>query len=294
MPNIFLLSCLFASALSAPGHTIVKKSGNVPARPEDVRGPPYPLWHLEPLYVRKLPASSPQKRSAPEQEPEPEAQSVSHVQESHSVFSNLNGNKQGFSKQIEQVSKNGKLVSSVSQEEKEDAKAGQKPKHHKMTKLDIPELDIHQQFEDNGEEEEGEAPEVSNRVRFVKRNAGLEMPTAEDMAEYILSTGDQQTVAQLFEAMVEGGEMSEEQALVIVETVKALLDGAEQELEEEAMREMIVERKMEEAAAIEEAREEAEREAMYRRLVQASAASGQRSPRRKSDENLYQQLKGVM
>ena len=36
------------------------------------------------------------------------------------------------------------------------------------------------------------------------------------------------------------------------------------------MREMIVERKMEEAAAIEEAREEAEREAMYRRLVQAS------------------------
>ena len=120
MLNIFLLSCLIASTLSAPGHTIVKKSGNVPAvsfhhlsldddvtnhilqRPEDVRGPPYPLWHLEPLYVRKLPASSPQKRSAPEQEPEPEAQSVSHVQESHSVFSNLNGNKQGFSKQIEQ------------------------------------------------------------------------------------------------------------------------------------------------------------------------------------------------
>ena len=116
MLNIFLLSCLIASTLSAPGHTIVKKSGNVPAvsfnhlslddehyilqRPEHVRGPPYPLWHLEPLYVRKLPASSPQKRSAPEQEPEPE--SVAHVQESHSVFSNLNGNKQGFSKQIEQ------------------------------------------------------------------------------------------------------------------------------------------------------------------------------------------------
>ena len=40
------------------------------------------------------------------------------------------------------------------------------------------------------------------------------------------------------------------------------------------MREMIVERKLEEAAAMEEAREEAEREAMYRRLVQASAAKG--------------------
>ena len=37
--------------------------------------------------------------------------------------------------------------------------------------------------------------------------AGLEMPSAEDMAEYILSTGDQQTVATLIEAMVEGGEV---------------------------------------------------------------------------------------
>lgn len=75
-------------------HMIVQRSG------EDVRGPPYPLWHLEPLYVRKLPATNPQKRSTSEEEPEPE--SVSHVQESHSVFSNLNGNKQGFAKQIEQ------------------------------------------------------------------------------------------------------------------------------------------------------------------------------------------------
>ena len=65
-----------------------------------MRGPPYPLWHLEPLYVRKLPDTKPQKREAAEGEPE--ARSVSHVQEATSVFSNLNGNKQGFSKQIEQ------------------------------------------------------------------------------------------------------------------------------------------------------------------------------------------------
>ena len=122
------------------------------------------------------------------------------------------------------VSKNGQLVSSLTQEEKEDAKTGQKPRHHKMAKLDIPELDIHQQFEDNGEDEDDQ----DVRVNFVKRNvsvtylllnyftalcnfvtqAGLEMPTAEDMAEYILSTGDQQTVAQLIEAMVDGGEVS--------------------------------------------------------------------------------------
>ena len=63
------------------------------------------------------------------------------------------------------VSKNGQLVSSMSQEEKEDAKPGQKPRHHKMTKLDIPELDIHQQIEDNGEEDQDDV-----RSNYVKRN----------------------------------------------------------------------------------------------------------------------------
>ena len=64
------------------------------------------------------------------------------------------------------VSKNGQLVSSLTQEEKEEAKTSQKPRHHKMAKLDIPELDIHQQFEDNDEEDEDQ----DVRVNFVKRN----------------------------------------------------------------------------------------------------------------------------
>ena len=67
------------------------------------------------------------------------------------------------------VSKNGQLVSSMSQEEKEDAKPGQKPRHHKMTKLDIPELDIHQQIEDNGEEDD------DVRSNYVKRNVSVIM-----------------------------------------------------------------------------------------------------------------------
>ena len=62
-------------------------------------------------------------------------------------------------------SKNGELVSSRSQEEKEAAKPGQKPRHHKMTKLDIPELNIHQQMEDNGEDDV--------RSNYVKRNVSV-------------------------------------------------------------------------------------------------------------------------
>ena len=38
--------------------------------------------------------------------------------------------------------------------------------------------------------------------------SGLEMPSAEELARYILTTGDQQTVVTLIEAMVEGGEVS--------------------------------------------------------------------------------------
>ena len=62
-------------------------------------------------------------------------------------------------------------MSSISEEEKEDAKPGQKPRHHKMTELDIPELDIHQQFVDNGDEEDQDV-----RTNFVKRNVSVTIP----------------------------------------------------------------------------------------------------------------------
>merc|ERR1719445_1817964 len=105
-----------------------------------------------------------------------------------------------------------------------------------------------------------EGQEVRNNL--VKRNVGLRLPSAEEMARYILTTGDQQTVVQLIEAMVEAEELSEEQALLYVETVKAILDTAEKELEEESLREILLERKLEEAAMAERVEEEeAEREA---------------------------------
>ena len=71
------------------------------------------------------------------------------------------------------------------------------------------------------------------------------MPSAEDLAGYILTTGDQTSVVDLIEGVVNNGKMSEEQALVYVETIKAMLDTAEKE--EEEIREMLLERKLEEA-----------------------------------------------
>ena len=91
------------------------------------------------------------------------------------------------------------MVSKISQEEKGNAKAGHKPHVEKLTKVDIPQLNLHQQFLDHGGQEA--------RTNFVKRNVGLRLPSAEDMARYILTTGDQQTVVQLIEAMVEAEEV---------------------------------------------------------------------------------------
>ena len=90
MLRLIVLSVLTVGALSAPsagGHNVVKKSGNVP--------PKFPLWHLEPLYVKKIPASNQEKRSV-------DSNSVSQVHQSHSVFTNVNGDQKSLSQQMEE------------------------------------------------------------------------------------------------------------------------------------------------------------------------------------------------
>jgi len=255
MLKLFCLS-LLVGGLSA-AHNVVKKSGNVGA----AGAPPYPLWHLEPLYVKKLPAKSEEKREAAS------PVSRSEMEESHSVFTDINGERNSLQQQIQKVTKNGKLLSQVYEKEKENSKAGLKPRFQKLTKIDIPDLDIHQQYFDNDEIE-------AARANHVKRNAGgpvgLRMPSAEELAEYILSTGDQASVVDLIEGVVDNGKMSEEQALVYVETIKAMLDTAEKE--EDEIRELL-QRKA----------EEAEREEALRNLLRRDPQGRQ--------EPLYRQLR---
>merc|ERR1719166_159835 len=88
MMRQLLLCGLVMGVFSAPQHTIVKKSGNIPAK-QGAGGPPYPMWHLEPLYVRKV-TPSPNKRS------------VAKVQEQRSVFSSLDGDQHSLQQQMEQ------------------------------------------------------------------------------------------------------------------------------------------------------------------------------------------------
>ena len=128
------------------------------------------------------------------------------------------------------VSKNGKLISRVFKQENAKAGNGETPHFQKLTKINIPDLDIHQQFFDDGEEEE----EGAARVNQVKRNVswtgekniltfhftlivsctqargptGMRLPSAEEMAEYILLTGDQASVVNLIEGLVNNGKVS--------------------------------------------------------------------------------------
>jgi len=253
---------LFSFAVLISGlcadHSIVKKSGKLAG------GPPYPLWHLEPLYVKALPAKTEEKR-------ETGGRSSSQLEESHSVLTDVDGQRNSVQQQVQKVSKNGRLISKVFQQENANAGKGEMPQFQKLTKIDIPDLNIHQQFFDDGEEDG-----AKTRANHVKRNGGstpVRLPSAEDIAEYILLTGDQASVVNLIEGLVNNGKMSEEQALVYVETIKAMLESVEKE-EEEEMKEMLLQRKL----------EEVEREEALRNLLR-------RGPQTK-EENMYRQLRG--
>ena len=50
------------------------------------------------------------------------------------------------------VAKNGELVSNIFHQEKGDKMSGGKPHFEKMTKVDIPEMNIHEQFMDNSQD----------------------------------------------------------------------------------------------------------------------------------------------
>jgi len=263
MLKLFSIAVLLGSLSAA--HNIVKKSGKIASAHS---GPPYPLWHLEPLYVKALPAKTEEKR-------ETGGESHSQVEESHSVLTDIDGQRNAVQQQIQKVSKNGKLISKVFQQGNAHAGGvGEAPHFQKLTQIDLPELDIHQQFFDDGEEAGARA-----RVNHVKRNAGgsapVRLPSPEEIAEYILLTGDQASVVNLIEGLVNNGKMSEEQALVYVETIKAMLESVEKEEEEEEIREMLIQRKL----------EDAEREDALRNLLR-------RAPQDKED-NLYRQLRGA-
>ena len=116
--------------------------------------------------------------------------------------------------------------------------------------------------------------------------------SAAELAGYVLETGDQDSVVQFLEQMIEEGkvliassqsnyhivstsQISEEEALGYVETIKSYIKEAEKvsegsEDEEEKIREILLERKLEEFAREQKLEEEEEaKEEFMRSLINA-------------------------
>ena len=94
----------------------------------------------------------------------------------------------------------------------------------------------------------------------------LNLQSAEELAGYILETGDEASVVTLLEDLLKDGQISEEEALIFVETLKSYIEEAEAspvEPEDEEIREHLLERKLEEEKA---ARAEADKIAMLQSL----------------------------
>merc|ERR1712106_283732 len=233
-------SSMKESPINAKAHGNAEVSSLTALKPRTKR------WHLDPVSVTKI-----SKKDQDAREPH----SVSEVQESHSVFSNLNGNRHGFKQEHEQVNKNGKLISKIFHQQRNDADQGAKPHVEELTEVDIPELDIHDKIINN----DGLEREVKTKRNGAR--AALPAHSAAELAGYVLETGDQASVVQFLEKMIQQGEISEEEALVYVETIKSYLEEAEK------IREILLERKLEESAMQQKLEEEEEAKAEFMRSL---------------------------
>lgn len=91
MLKLFSFAVLIAGLSAA--HSIVKKSGGISS---GRGGPPFPLWHLEPLYVKALPAQTEEKR-----ETGGGTESEAQVEESHSVLTDIDGQRSGVQQKVQ-------------------------------------------------------------------------------------------------------------------------------------------------------------------------------------------------
>jgi len=271
--TLCLLVFFFCSVFSAPRHTNLNQvHGNPEVNSLTALKPRSKKWHLEPVSVTKIDKKD-EETGAGSNFPH----TFSQVKESHSVFSDVGGRRNEMKQEHEQVNKNGKLVSNILHKQTSNkAENEEKPHFEDITEVDIPELDLHEKIVNN------DGVETKVHTKRAKPAAGVRPPfSAADLAEYVLETGDQASVVQLLEQMIMEGELSEEQALNYVESIKAYLDEAEKNSEEsvdeeEKIREILLERKLEESMLKQKMREEEEaREEFMNDLVNEKLAENE-------------------
>jgi len=248
-----LLWCLLGLSALVQGapHKVEKKSGHY-TPVHAVAGQEDP--------VAALAALKPHKAAAVAQDHPAQADRVRQLSRSSSsskIIKEVNGERKEVEQQEEKVSRNGELVSALLHQGEREQSQGGIPHHKDITELQVPGLNLHQRvFNNDGQIQAINSPPVKRNISPVVGHAHMEknpqpQSTLEELAEYILETGDQASVVEFLELLLEEGKISQEEALEYIDTIKGLLEDAESRREEdvddiEKIREMVRQSKEEE------------------------------------------------
>merc|ERR1711892_1081548 len=194
----------------------------------------------------------------------PRVRALSRISSSSRIIKEENGERNGMEKQDEEVSLNGELVSKLLHKEEAEQSKGGAPQTKGMTEFEVPALNIHQRlYNSDGHVQVGDAPPVKRHAspaigHVLMEQKGQEpQNTLEELAGYILETGDQASVVEFIQLLLEEGKVrvklgvrestnttfqyqniTQEEALEYIDAIKRMLEEAEggrEEREEEPM-----------------------------------------------------------
>lgn len=179
------------------------------------------------------------------------------------ILQEINGERKEVEQQSEQVSRDGQLVSKMLHQGNSVSSEGS-PAHSKgFTEIEVPALNIHDRIiNKDGEVKTVSMPPSKRHAPPALGHMVLDAPeeaedtdqqqTIEELATFVLETGDQASVVQFLQMMMEEGKMSQEEALVYVDNIKRIVEEASRNEKEEPVndiekiREMVQENKIEE------------------------------------------------
>jgi len=192
----------------------------------------------------------------------PRVRALSRISSSSRIIKEENGERNGMEKQDEEVSLNGELVSKLLHKEEAEQSKGGAPQTKGMTEFEVPALNIHQRlYNSDGHVQVVDAPPVKRHAspaigHVLMEQKGQEpQNTLEELAGYILETGDQASVVEFIQLLLEEGKVklgvrestnttfqyqniTQEEALEYIDAIKRMLEEAEggrEEREEEPM-----------------------------------------------------------
>lgn len=148
---------------------------------------------------------------------------------------NVNGHKAEKTEKEKMVLSDGKVVASSKQTVSTDQDViDKKPHTVSKTQIDVPDLGIHQtsvsdsSSEDKPEQEkksnwEGSLPSKERNEEFYRKYAGVKYTPA-DLADYIMRTGDEESVALAIEELLREGIFTRAEAISYLQEVKNVRD----------------------------------------------------------------------